>query len=217
MSKAFWAIIAVIVVVFGAIVLFKDDKAGAPGGNNAKATNHIYSQGSTGVTLVEYGDFQCPACATFEPTVAQVREKYKDKITFQFRHLPLLQIHKNAFAAARAAEAASMQGKFWEMHDALYAGQPSWESTDSPQTFFESYAKQIGLDVNKFKTDAASSAVNDTINADLAAFDATGESKGTPTFLLDGKKITVDNTVDAFSKLIDERIAAKASEAPADR
>src|SRR4051794_10720501 len=126
MSKQFLAVIAIIVVLLGGVLLLtRDDKAAAPTKNSTGATSHIKGDGSSGVTLVEYGDYECPACSSFEPTVEQVYEKYSKEIKFQFRNLPLVSIHQNAFAGARAAEAASLQNKFWEMHDLLYSDRTS--------------------------------------------------------------------------------------------
>lgn len=212
MSKAFWAIIAVIIVVFGGIIVFQNNKASAPGGQSAEPTNHVTGEGKSGVVLVEYGDYQCSACYQYEPVIKQVIEKYNEQITFQFRNLPLLQIHPNAVAAARAAEAASLQDKFWEMHDLLFQNQPVWQGASNAQTFFEQYAQQLNLDLERFKTDAASSAVNDTINADVSAFNETGQQKTTPTFFLDGKKINVNSTLESFSGVIDEAIANKTTQ-----
>lgn len=211
MSKAFWAAIAAVIVIFGGILLFKGDDANAPSAANGKPTNHLIGNGKTGVVLVEYGDYQCPFCGQYYPLVKQVQQKYNDQITFQFRNLPLLQIHQNAFAGARAAEAASLQGKFWEMHDMLYENQEAWSSSPKVLTVFEGYAKKLGLDTNKFKKDFASAAVNDSINADVVAFDRTKQEKSTPTFFLDGKKIN-PSSVDEFSKLIDGAIAAKSKQ-----
>lgn len=207
MNKSFWAIIAIIVVIFGGIIAFSKDKSDTPSGD-ARPTNHITGEGKTGVTLVEYGDFECPACGQYYPLVEQVKEKYKDQIFFQFRHLPLLEVHPNAFAASRAAEAASSQSKFWEMYNLLYQNQTTWAQSSNVTTVFEQYASQLGLNVEQFKTDAASSTTNDAINADIAEFNKTKERKSTPTFFLDGKKIQA-TTLDEFSKLIDEAIAAK--------
>jgi protein-disulfide isomerase len=209
MSKAFWAIIAVILIVFGGILLFKDNKANAPtSSSNGKPTQHVQGKGSTGVTLVEYGDYQCPFCGQYYPIVKAVEQKYNDQITFQFRNLPLLQIHQNAFAAARAAEAAGLQNKFWEMYDKLYENQDSWSSSKDPLSVFTQYATQIGLKTDTFKTDFASSSVNDAINADIKEFNKTGAEMSTPTFFLDGKKIS-PKSVDEFSKFIDAAIADK--------
>src|SRR5688572_15092390 len=119
MNKPFLAIIAVIILIFGGIIFFNKKEANNTQPNNAKPTSHVIGEGSTGVVLMEYGDFECPACGQYYPVVEQVAEKYKEQITFQFRHLPLVQIHQSALAAHRAAEAADKQGKFWEMYRLL--------------------------------------------------------------------------------------------------
>jgi protein-disulfide isomerase len=212
MSKTFWAIVAVIIVIFGGIILFKEDPPVAQSANGAKPTSHVLGKGTAGVTLVEYGDFQCPYCSAYFPTLKEVKAKYGDKIKFQFRHLPLLQVHQNAFAAARAAEAADSQGKFWEMHDLLYGDQGAWSAASNPTPLFEQYAKQLGLDVAKFKTDAASNKVNDRINADIAEFNKLGVQTSTPTFLLNGKKVSVQNKIEDFTSLIDDAIAKQAKD-----
>ena len=176
----------------------------------ATPSNHIYGEGKKNVTLVEYGDFQCPACKAFYPLVKDVKEKYKTDIFFQFRNFPLETIHQNARAGARAAEAASMQDKFWEMHNALYDNQDAWKDSSNPLTIFSALAKQAGVaDIAKFEEDYRGSTVNSIINADLQEAHKLG-ANSTPTFVLDGKKIE-DNPRDAesFYKLIDDAIAAK--------
>jgi protein-disulfide isomerase len=215
MSKQFWAILLVIAAVFIGLIMFtgKDD---APS-SSATATNHVEGSATSGIKLVEYGDYQCPVCGLYYPTVKQVVEKYKDQIQFQFRNLPLPSLHPNAFAGARAAEAAGKQGKFWEMHDKLYVNQTTWSESKNATAVFDTYAKDLGLDVTKFQKDFASSAVNNAINADLAAFDKIGDDKATPTFYLNGKKVELSELVDQtnqptlenFSKVIDAAIAAK--------
>jgi protein-disulfide isomerase len=209
MSKTFWAAIAIIAVLFGGIIVFHNRNASAPSTSSAKPTNHLMGSTKTGVTLVEYGDYQCPFCGQYYPLVKAVNQKYNDQIQFQFRNLPLLQVHQNALAAARAAEAASKQGKFWEMHDLLYQNQNTWSASSTASKFFEQYASQLGLNLTQFKADVASPQTNDIINADISEFKKTGQEMSTPTFLLDGKKIQ-PTSVDAFSKLIDAEIAAKA-------
>ena len=123
-------------------------------------------------------------------------------------HFPITSAHQNAFAASRAAEAAGKQGKFWEMYDQLYTNQTAWSATSDPATYFQNYARIIGIDTAKFKEDYASSVVNSTINADMASGTDKGVT-GTPTFYLDGKKIEVTQSVDDFSKQIDAAIAKK--------
>lgn len=205
MSKGFWIIIAAIVVIFGGILLFKDDGSNIET-NGAAATNHVIGQNSKGVVLLEYGDFECTFCGQYYPLVKQVLAKYENDIAFQFRNLPLQQNHKNAFVAARAAEAAGLQDKYWEMHDVLFQNQSAWASASNAQPIFEQYATQLGLDLERFKADFASSQVNDMINADIAEFRKTGQKMKTPTFFLNGTVIE-PKSVEEFSQLIDAEIA----------
>ena len=210
MDKKFWAIVGVLVVLFfGFLVLRNDsDQSGtaSSGKNTAKPTNHIKGTGTT-VALLEYGDFQCPACSGYYPVIEELMNKYSNELTFQFRHFPLTSIHQNAFAASRAAEAAGKQDKFWEMYSKLYANQPVWSSSNNPNSFFESYANEIDLNLEQYKTDFKSSAVNDAINADRAEGQKL-EVLATPTFFVNGKQIeTPVQSVEAFSKIIDEAIA----------
>jgi len=214
MDRRFWAIIGVIVVLFGGILVVNSKKTGSnSSANGAKPTSHYRGSLTSKVTLTEYGDYECPVCEGYAPAIQQVQQKYNDTVRFQFRNLPLSSIHPNAFAAARAAEAADMQGKFWQMHDTLY-NQTNWQewSTSSNTTpFFKNYAGGIGLNVTKFEKDFASMAVNNRINADLDAFKKTGEQQGTPTFFINGKYYANSNFVDqtgapsltAFSKVLD--------------
>ena len=220
MDKRFWAIIGIIILVFGGALFFNNRSKSV---NTATATNHVKGNLSSKVTLLEYGDYQCPACGEFYPVTHEVQQLYDAKIRFQFRNLPLSSIHPNAFAGARAAEAADMQGKFWEMHDLLYenqdvSGQSGWVASQNVlDSYFVGYAKQLGLNVTKFKADYASSTVNNRINADIDAFKATGYDMSTPTFILDGKRLDNSSLVDAkgqpslaaFSKLLDAALAQK--------
>lgn len=220
MDKRFLGILALIAAVFIGIAVFSGNSKNSStnGGSSSKVTNHVEGSGSSGVTLVEYGDYQCPVCEAYYLPVKQIAAKYNDKIFFQFRNLPLVQIHPNAFAGARAAEAAGLQNKYWQMHDKLYDNQSLWVSSSSPQNFFNQYAQELGLNLTKFKQDYSSTSVNEAINADLGAFKKTGQQEGTPTFFLDGKyidnKSLVDQSglpnVDKFSKIIDDEIADKA-------
>lgn len=200
-------IVAAIVVIGGFLWLTKPKPTNLS--TTAKPSTHIDGTGSKKVTLVEYGDYQCPACGAYYPIVKAMFVTHKDQIYLQFRNFPLESLHQNARAGARAAEAANIQGKFWEMHDALYEGQQTWGTSSDPFSYFSGYAKQVGVaDMTKFAADYKSSAVNDIINADLkegGKFQITG----TPTFILDGKKIENPRDAVAFNKLIDDEIAKK--------
>ena len=229
MDKRFWGVIAAIVVIFIGIIWINNRKAGAPNGDNGSAsaaTNHVEGENAKGVTLVEYGDFQCPACYSYYPTVKEVVDKYKADIHFQFRNFPLTQIHPNAFAGARAAEAASKQGKYWEMHDQLYQnqdpnGKQGWVASSDPlNQYFTTLAKSAGVaNIDQFKTDYASSQVNSSINADIKAGQKLNVSS-TPSFFLNGKKLEGSDindasgrpSAEAFGKSIDAAIAEKSKQ-----
>lgn len=208
MDRRFLLILTAVVVLFVGIVWVNKSKTDAPGSGSsqAKASNHVEGTNSKGVTLVEYGDYQCPACGQYYPIVKQLQTTYANDISFRFANFPLVQIHPNAMAGARAAEAASLQGKFWEMHDALYENQTTWSAGTNPTPYFDQYANNIGLNLTKFKQDMASSAVLDTINADVSQVQALGGT-GTPTFVLNGKRLDNSPTsLDDFKKVIDQAI-----------
>lgn len=212
MSRFTIILLAAVAVFIGIFFVSKRESASNQPSSNAQATQHTIGAGTSGVTLVEYGDFQCPACASFYPVVKQVKEKYGDQITFQFRHFPLVQIHRHALLSSKAAEAASNQGKFFEMHDMLYETQASWTGADDPLETFVSYAKQLGLDEAKFRADLTASATNDIVIADVAEANKLGATS-TPTFVLDGKRLEQNpGSIEEFYKLIDDAIAAKAQQ-----
>lgn len=206
MSKKAWIIFASIcvVVLVGLVVVSNKNRvnvdhvdknaiqtASQQSGNIA---DHVVGKADSKVILMEYGDFQCPGCGKAYPIIKATAEKYKDQVAFVFRNLPLSSLHPNALAAAAAAEAAGLQGKYWEMHDVLYGAQSEWEqlSTSTRLDHFASYAKDLGLDVDKFKTDFASRNVNAKIAFDQAVFAKTGLEKATPTIVLNGKQVAQD-------------------------
>lgn len=206
MNKQFLIIVTVIVAaLIGVFIFTSKDESDPNGSQSGNTSNHTQGAGNKKVTLTEYGDFQCPACGQYYPILKEVKKFYGDDIKFEFKHFPLIQIHPNAFAAHRAAEAAGLQGKFFEMHDLLYENQQSWVSQSNPNSVFESFATQLGLDINKFKTDSASEAVSNTINADIKAGQALG-ANSTPTFLINGEKIDSPKDVAGFKELIDQAI-----------
>ncbi len=218
MSKNFWIIIAVVVVVFIGVFSFTGKKS-STSSSSSQPTNHIVGLGKTGVTLVEYGDYQCPYCGEYAPTVAEVQKEYNNQIYYQFVNFPLTSIHPNAFAGARAAESAGLMGQFWQMHNLLYeqnqvyytsnTKNPTWIGVSDPESVFITYAKSLGLDTAKFKTYYEGDQVDNMINADLAKANNLGLNS-TPSFLLDGKQVTIANNVPAFQTAINKEIAAKA-------
>ncbi len=213
MSKQFLGVIAAIMLVFIGVFIITSGKtkdATKSSSGSSTLTQHVEGKNSAGITLVEYGDYQCPFCQQYYSTVKIVQAEFNDQIKFQFRNFPLTSLHQNAFAAARAAEAAALQGKFWEMHDALYETRnyQVWSGASDPNPLFISYAQQLGLKTDQFKTDFASGKVNDLINADQAEGTKLGIT-GTPTFFVNGKKTEIGNSVPSFEKIIKAELAKK--------
>lgn len=212
MNKQFFAIIVLVIAgLIGIFALTGGDKnnSGGNGGGNSEAqlSNHVTGATESKVTLIEYGDFQCPACKSYHPVLQQLKEEYGDRVTFQFRHFPLTQIHPNAFIGARAAEAAGKQGKFFEMHDLLFENQEAWSTAPNPTVVLENYAEQLGLNVDQFKTDMNSAEVAATINADAKAAQAAG-GNSTPTFVLNDTRIEKNpQSLEEFKKLLDDELA----------
>jgi protein-disulfide isomerase len=159
------------------------------------------------VVLIEYSDFQCPACASYEPFVRRLANEFGDQVGIVYRHFPLSQIHPNAELAARAAEAAGLQGKFWEIHDALFANQREWAESQDVETLISGYAADIGLDPEQFKSDFASAVVREKVNSDLARGAAAGV-RGTPTFFLNGTAIQNPRSYDEFRSVVADALDA---------
>ncbi len=167
-------------------------------------TDWVKGKSDASATLIEYTDFQCPACGAYYPIVKQVSEELGDKMKLVIRHYPLIQIHKNALSGARAAEAAGRQGKFWEMYDLLFMNQKEWsEAADPVKSILPSYAGKIGLDVEKFKADMADASLDDKINHDRETGNDL-EISGTPSFFLNGKKMDNPKNLEDFKKTLEE-------------
>ncbi|HEX8473392.1 MAG TPA: thioredoxin domain-containing protein [Pyrinomonadaceae bacterium] len=148
---------------------------------------HTHGDANAPVTLEEFGDYQCPPCAAFHPELKKMEAQYGPRLRVVFRNLPL-RIHQYAGDAARAAEAAGLQGKFWEMHDMLYEKQSEWEKGPDVRTLFANYARTLGLDVERFKKDLDSSTVTQRITADVQRADSLG-AQGTPTIFVNGREM----------------------------
>lgn len=162
------------------------------------------------VSLVEYGDFECPACAEYAPLVKQIVQANSTTIIYSFRNFPLSSIHPNATISAQAVEAAGLQGKFWEMHDLLYTKQNDWASSVTSEVvsnYFDGYAKSLGLDVNKFNTDINSAQVLGKVKTDVAGGNAAAIDH-TPTFFINLKQIQNPTSYKEFQAAIDAALAA---------
>lgn len=182
-------VVAVIVGVVGGVAWYKQSTAPTTSEALVRAESHSTGPDDAKVTLVEFGDYQCPACAQADPVVQQIRKDYADKsFRFVFRHFPL-SIHPNAPIAAEASEAAGAQGKFWEMHELLYANQTAWAEASDPTSQLVEYAKKAGVkDIAKFKSDISASAYLTAIRSDQRDGNSLN-IQATPTFYLNGTKL----------------------------
>jgi len=214
MKKGIWIII-VLAVLGGLYFLFsqggtKIEPAFEVGVlhplDNIKGLPAQAGNASSTIVLMEYSDFQCPACRTYYPVVRQIMQEFGDKITLVYRHFPLTGIHANAEFAARAAEAASKQGKFWEMHDLLFEKQNEWSSSANVSEIFESYAKLLDLNIEQFRSDWKSEGVKNFVSAQRMHALKSG-LQGTPSFFINGKQIQNPSSVDDFRKVITEALA----------
>ena len=148
---------------------------------------------SSPVLLEEYGDYQCPPCGALYPDLKKIETEYGSQVRFVFHYFPLAKMHKNAMAAARAAEAARLQNKFWDMHDRLYRNQKEWSDVEDPRPIFLSYAQQLGLKADQFRSDMDSNRVEQAIDADMQRGQSLGVT-GTPTVLIEGYQLRYEAT-----------------------
>lgn len=155
-------------------------------GELVRAGSHQKGEGT--VQLVEFGDFQCPACASMYPVVEQLLKENEGKVKFTFRNFPITQIHPNATAAHNAAESAGEQGKYWEYYAKLYENQQEWSSLPSPIETFERYASEVGIDPGQVRDAVQSQKYRTKINQGVSDGTALGV-QSTPTFFVNGKKI----------------------------
>ncbi len=153
------------------------------------------------VVLVEYSDFQCPACAVYSPIIEQLLKDYPDGILFVYRHFPLTQIHKNANLAAYAVEAAGKQGKFWEMYEKVFQNQRAWSESDKARELFVQYANELVLNTEWFLRDIDSPETKDKVSKDYQS-GLLYQIDGTPSFFVNGKKIQNPAGYEAFKKII---------------
>lgn len=212
MSREAKILTAILVAVVGAMVgLFVLTGSGSGPAETQKVDSsklvrdNSHKTGSGAVTVVEFGDFQCPSCAIAQPTIQKIKQEYGDKITFVFRNFPL-PMHQNAEVSAKAAEAAGAQGKYWEMNDKLFAAQQEWSELPDPKETFVKYATELGVaDLERFKREIADDTYTSFINQDKSDGEAVGV-QGTPTFFVNGQK-AADFKYETLKELIDQQLS----------
>jgi protein-disulfide isomerase len=202
------AIVLVVVIVVAAKLAGPKRSSTATPGNGSDApaiTAADWSEGNANakVSVIEYGDFQCPACGTYEPIMQQLVKNYGNRVQFVFREFPLTQIHDDAQLAAESAEAAGLQGKFWQMHDWLYANQLKWSVVPlTAQTIINDGAQSMSLDMGKFANDRKGSVVAKKIQTDVDGANNAGVDH-TPTFFVNLKQIPNPAGYNAFAAVLD--------------
>ncbi len=190
---------AVILVIIAVGVYFF---LSSPPASQLPRMEHFLGSANAKVVMVEYSDFQCPACGAAEPTVQEIIKAYGSKIKFVYKHFPLTSIHINAQKAAESSECASAQGKFWEMHGKLFENQNALRISD-----LKSYAQQLGLNTTSFNSCLDSGAAASAVKADFNEGVAEGV-RATPSFFINGRKIEGGQPFDEFKTVIDQELAA---------
>lgn len=171
--------------------------------------DHIRGVSATPVSIVVYADFQCPACATEHQTMTRIWPNLRDKAHLIFRHFPVTTSHPHAWTASLYAEAAANQGKFWEMHDYLFANQPIWSALPNAEDEFDSYALELDLDIEQLHADMESDAVIRKLRNDQRGGNASGV-RATPSLFVNGRPIA-QPTASRITQLVEEEFAAAES------
>jgi len=209
LNKITWIIFAVVTVgILASLIIFSGNSKldvsttdtnaiQIANDQNGNIGDHVFGKTDSKVTLIEYGDFQCPPCGSIHTVIKAITEEYKDKLQFVFRNFPITTSHPNAKAAAGTAEAAGLQGKYWEMNDKIYESQSDWSNLSGTERtdFFAGYAKELGLDMDKYNADLAGTTNSASITMKINYDYALGKKAGvdaTPTFYLNGVKLSSD-------------------------
>lgn len=207
---AFWTSIFIVVgaLIFGIVKFVNTPTSSdlAPAITSVADNDWVKGDREASITIIEYSDFQCPACGAYYPVTKQLVEEFGGNIAFVYRHFPLRQIHQNAELAARAAEAAGKQNKFWEMHDMIFENQKEWSNQRYAKEFFVRYAEKLGLNKEQFNVDLDSRKIKDKINADYQG-GLRLKVNATPTFFLNGEKLQNPRNYEEFKSLIQSAIS----------
>jgi protein-disulfide isomerase len=210
-----YGVIGLIVAWIGYAIY--NNSVSVPQGEEEKPVNQVLEndwvrgKADAPVILIEYSDFQCPACLSYKDDLEALRAQFGDELAVVYRHFPLKQIHLQAELAAQAAEAAGMQGKFWEMHDALFEHHDEWAENRKAKALFINYAEEIGLDVDQFKKDLGSKLARGLVKGDFMN-GLKLRINSTPTFFLNGEKLLSNPvSIDAFAELITQQLPATES------
>lgn len=163
--------------------------------------SHTKGNQDSNIKLVEYSDFQCPACASFQVTLEALFEQVGEDISFEYKSFPLSLTNPGSMLSAMAAEAAGQQGKFFEYHDVLFENQQEWASSPTPNVFFTQYAEELDLDIGLFKKHMKSSLLRDKMKTNRTEGINMGV-KGTPNFFLNGELMKITSQEDFINQVL---------------
>lgn len=200
-------LLATLILIFGAIFFLSRGLKTATQGQVQQidySKGHKIGSDSAKVKLVEFSDFQCPGCRSAEPAIKQVLSKYQNDVQFIYRHFPLPQ-HTNGKKGAYLSEAAGKEGKFWEIHGKLFDTQTQWSSMKEAdaQSYFLALTRELGLDEDKMRQGMASGEFKPVIDDDILEGKRLGVNS-TPTFFLNGKKLSLQNFMDLVTVIEEE-------------
>lgn len=191
-----WSLIILALVLVGSFIISRSqnrvDPADFADVETFAIEPRIKGNADADLALVEYSDFQCPYCSQAAVAIDDLIENFGDQFSFEYRHFPLRSIHPNAQLAAQASEAAGIQGKFWEMHDLLFERQQEWSESFNAKKQFTDYAEELDLNTDRFRYDLDSDEVKKQVNDDAKEAELLG-LQGTPSFILDGEQITLED------------------------
>jgi protein-disulfide isomerase len=194
-----WIIIGIVCVVLFAGAIWYSGKSAEQYNEGIIETEHVQGNPEATVTLLEYSDLQCPACAAFQPVLKSVLESYGDQLRFEYRHFPL-PIHPHSIDAAIASEAAAQQGQFFEFSDVLFERQQEWSGMAVPQTQFIKYAAELGMDIDLFRQHLRASLLRDKVRTQFGEAQQLGLTS-TPTFFLNGERMTLESYEDFITQI----------------
>jgi len=220
MSKAVKPLIIIVlaVVVAGAAAVYfsrqSEEAATTAEGSPSPSLQttgggHFRGPENARITLVEFGDYQCPSCKAFHPVVQELLPRYPQQVRLEFHHYPLISIHPNSMAASLAVEAAGEQGRYWEMHDLVFELQDEWSKDPNAEPAFLAMATRLGLNQNAFMQAMRSPQLQDRILQDVIRA-REGQVEAVPTFFIDGKRISVPLSITALVDIIEMHLKNRA-------
>ena len=211
MSKAMKPVIVIILAVAvaaGAAVFLSrqpdqpSETTAAPLRADIKGGGHFRGPDNAELTLVEFGDYQCPSCGAYHPFVKEILNRYPKQLRLEFHHFPLISIHPNSMAASKAAEAAGEQGHYWEMHDALFEYQTQWADKPDPKPIFAAIANRIGINGTLLVQRMEGPDLQQRILRDVEQGNK-ANIQAVPTFFINGQEVHIKLSMEDFVQVIE--------------